>query len=91
MPSSSLDTYRDVSNCCTYRVNRHRLESVKETLQRLADSTDPFETTDNYGTGALIEQFEQDVATMRSACSVESNGRAGSIDSVKIGHDISLG
>ncbi|GGX38904.1 threonine aldolase family protein [Saccharospirillum salsuginis] len=64
MSSSSLDTYREVSNRCAYRVNRHRPESVKESLQRLADSTDPNESTDNYGTGALIEQFERDVATM---------------------------
>jgi len=62
MPSSALDTYREVSNRCTYRVNRHHPESVKDTLQRLADSTDPFESSDNYGTGALIEQFEQDIA-----------------------------
>lgn len=64
MPLSPIEVYREAFNQCRYRTNRHRPESIKDTLQRLTDTTEPEEITDNYGTGTLIEQFEQEVAAM---------------------------
>lgn len=60
----SLEQYRTTYRNCTININRHQQASIKSTLQRLADSVGDDEVADNYGTGVLIESFEQEVAAM---------------------------
>jgi threonine aldolase len=60
----SVDQYRTTFRACSINASRHKPESIKTTLQRLADATAEQELTDNYGSGDLIESFEQEVAAM---------------------------
>lgn len=60
----SVDHYRATFRACAINASRHRPESIKTTLQRLADATGPDELIDNYGNGDLIESFEREVATL---------------------------
>lgn len=58
----SVDHYRTTFRACEINASRHKPESIKATLQRLADATGDDEQIDNYGGGELIESFEQEVA-----------------------------
>lgn len=60
----SVDQYRATFRACAINASRHKPESIKVSLQRLADATGDDERIDNYGCGELIESFERDVATM---------------------------
>jgi threonine aldolase len=62
--SDALATFRKAFNQCEFSAARHSSISLKKTLQRVADSVQDDETFDVYGTGALIEDFESDVAQM---------------------------
>ena len=59
-----IDQYRAAFRACTLNISRHKPESIKTTLQRLADATSDDEQIDNYGSGELIESFEREVAAL---------------------------
>ncbi|MDX1342374.1 MAG: beta-eliminating lyase-related protein [Reinekea sp.] len=59
-----IKAYRKAASDCRYSAARHTAQSLKMRLQALADAVDENEQADVYGVGALIEQFEQEVAAL---------------------------
>ena len=49
---------------CTHVLNRHDTPTVKESMQALADFASEDSRPDMYGSGSLINTFEQEVASM---------------------------
>lgn len=60
----SVDQYRTSFRACAINASRHKPESIKAALQRLADATAEDEQIDNYGSGELIASFEREVASL---------------------------
>lgn len=58
------DVYRHTYNSCSNRVSGHQRIAIKQSLQNLADATGVDEEADLYGTGQLIENFEQEIANL---------------------------
>lgn len=59
----SEDEKRQILRSCTRWLSGHVPRKPKEQFQALADSTGADETSDFYGRGALIEEFEKEIAT----------------------------
>ena len=62
MPDSLLKDFRQAFNACQHRTARNLNTGLKQRFQQLADSLNDDETSDLYGSGALIEALEADVA-----------------------------
>ena len=61
---SILHNYRNAFAACTYTATRNIEQSMKQRLQSLADATAVEEFCDVYGSGILIEDFENEVAEL---------------------------
>ncbi|WP_193162620.1 threonine aldolase family protein [Microbulbifer hainanensis] len=64
MTAELIAAYRTAFGACTHSSVRHTPQSLKTTLQQLADAVGDDEQTDVYGGGALIEDFEHEVAEL---------------------------
>ncbi len=59
-----LDDYRKAFANCHVSAARNKKISIKQTLQQLIDAVRDDDTSDVYGTGDIIEQFEQQIAEL---------------------------
>ncbi|EAR09914.1 threonine aldolase family protein [Reinekea blandensis] len=64
MPDSLINDFRQAFNACQHRTARNLDAGLKQRFQQLADSLDDDETSDLYGSGALIEALETEVAEL---------------------------
>lgn len=62
--TDALSRYRAAFAACSNSTARNRSSSLKAQLQQLADATGADECADVYGQGALINDFEQQLAQM---------------------------
>ncbi|GGD74180.1 threonine aldolase family protein [Lacimicrobium alkaliphilum] len=62
MTDISEENYAAAFAGCPLRLHRHRPQSLKTTLEKLAEETAKGENPDYYGQGKLIEDFEQQIA-----------------------------
>ncbi|ALS98320.1 threonine aldolase family protein [Lacimicrobium alkaliphilum] len=64
MKNTPQQAYTAAFAACPLRLHRHRPQSLKLTLEQIADDTGIAENADYYGQGKLIEDFEQQVARL---------------------------
>ncbi|WP_346837924.1 beta-eliminating lyase-related protein [Microbulbifer sp. SAOS-129_SWC] len=64
MTADLITAYRNAFTTCSHSSVRHPSPGLKATLQQLADATGEGEQSDVYGSGALIEDFEREVAAL---------------------------
>lgn len=64
IPPELIDRYADIVSRCQYRITGHPRLSMPEQLAEIGRWAERYSQQDFYGTGDLIESFEQDIAAM---------------------------